>query len=124
VRDNGYQRFFSGDDVLSVRHLVFDDFGQPLNVFFIVEGSGISNLNEASEAASFQGRLRTVLRRSHQKGDRRSLELIAEAYETPDAAWNSAASLLSRLIVRNNQAQSSGHEADTAQNASRLFKED
>ena len=109
---------------MSVRHLVFDDFGQPLNVFFIVDGSGISDSDEASEAPSFRGRLRAVLRRSNQKGDRRTLELIAEAYETPDAAWNSAASLLSRLIVRNSQAQSSGHEADTAQNASRLFKED
>jgi hypothetical protein len=109
VRDNGYQRFFFGDDVLSVRHLVFDDFGQPLNVFFIVEGSGISDLGEASEALSYRGRLRSVLRRSRQ-GDRRSLELIAEAYETPDAAWNSAASLLSRLIVRDRQ------------NASRSFK--
>ena len=124
VRDNGYQRFFFGSDILSVRHLVFDDFGQPLNVFFIVDGSGISDSDEASEAPSFRGRLRAVLRRSNQKGDRRTLELIAEAYETPDAAWNSAASLLSRLIVRNSQAQSSGHEADTAQNASRLFKED
>jgi exosortase len=123
VRDNGYQRFFFGDDVLSVRHQVFDDFGQPLNAFFIVEESGTSDLDEASEAASYRGRLRTVLRRSHQ-GDRRSLELIGEAYETPDAAWNSAASLLSRLIFRNTQAQSSGQEADTAQNASRLFKED
>ena len=122
MRDNGYQRFFFGDDVLSVRHLVFDNFGQPLNVFFIVDGSGISNLT--LDAASFWGRLRTVLRRSNQKGDRRSLELIAEAYETPDAAWNSAASLLSRLIVRKSRARSSGHEADTAQNASRLFKED
>jgi hypothetical protein len=89
-----------------------------------VDGSGISDSDEASEAPSFRGRLRAVLRRSNQKGDRRTLELIAEAYETPDAAWNSAASLLSRLIVRNNQAQSSGQEADTAQNASRLFKED
>jgi exosortase len=122
VRDNGYQRFFFGDDVLSVRHQVFDDFGQPLNVFFIVDGSGISNSDDALNPASFSGRLRTVLRRSNQKGDRRSLELIAEAYETPDAAWNSAASLLSGLIVRNGQAQS-GHEKDTAQNASSLFKE-
>ena len=36
LRDNGYQRFFFGDHVLSVRHEVFDDFGQPLNVFFIM----------------------------------------------------------------------------------------
>jgi hypothetical protein len=78
---------------------VFDDFGQPLNVFFIMEGSGISNSDESLDSASFQGRLRSVLRRSPQ-GDRRSLELIAEAYETPDAAWNSAESVLSRLIVR------------------------
>jgi exosortase len=122
LRDNGYRRFFFGDDVLSVRHLIFDDFGQPLNVFFIVEGSGISNLSEASDTASGWGRLRSVLRRSRQ-GDRRSLELIAEAYETPDAAWNSAASVLSRVIVRKNQARSSGHEDDTAQNVSGLFKE-
>jgi exosortase/archaeosortase family protein len=121
VRDNGYQRFFFGDDVLSVRHLVFDDFGQPLNVFFIVEGSGISNLSEALEVSCW-GRLSTVLRHSKQKGDRRSLELIAEAYETPDAAWNSAESVLSRLIVRKSQTRSSGHEADTTQNASSLFK--
>ena len=120
--DNGYQRFFLGDDVLSVRHQVFDDFGQPLNVFFIMEGSGISNSDESLDSASFRGRLRSVLRRSPQ-GDRRSLELIAEAYETPDAAWNSAESVLSRLIVRKSQTRSSGHEADTAQNVSCLFKE-
>jgi exosortase len=123
LRDDGYQRFLLGDHVLSVRHLVFDDFGQPLNVFFIVEGSGISNLSEASEFLSFGGRLRTVLRRSNQKGDRRSLELIAEGYETPEGAWNSAASLLSRVIVRNSQAQSSGHAADIAQSASNPLKE-
>jgi hypothetical protein len=120
--DNGYQRFCLGDDVLSVRHQVFDDFGQPLNVFFIMEGSGISNSDESLDSASFRGRLRSVFRRSPQ-GDRRSLELIAEAYETPDAAWNSAESVLSRLIVRKSQTRSSGHEADAAQNASCLFKE-
>lgn len=120
--DNGYQRFFLGNDVLSVRHQVFDDFGQPLNVFFIMEGSGISNSDESLDSASFWGRLRSVLRRSPQ-GDRRSLELFAEGYETPDAAWNSAASVLSRVIVRKNQDRSSGHKADTAQNASSLFKE-
>jgi exosortase len=123
VSDNGYQRFFFGDDVLTVRHLLFDDFGQPLNVFFIVEGSGISNSDENLDAGSFRGRLRTVLRRSNQ-GNRRSLELIAKAYATPDAAWKNAASLLSRVIVPDSQGQSSGRQAETAQSApSRLFKE-
>ena len=120
--DNGYQRFLLGDDTLSVRHQVFDDFGQSLNVFFIMEGSGFSNSDGSLDPASFWGRLRSVLRRSPQ-GDRRSLELIAEAYETPDAAWNSAESVLSRLIVRKSQARSSGHEGDTAQNASCLSQE-
>jgi len=117
VRDNGYQRFFFGDHVLSVRHEVFDDFGQPLNVFFITEGSDISNSDEAIDSILFRGRLRSVLLRSRQ-GDRRSLELIAETYETPDQAWKSAASLLSLLIVRKNQS-----EAATTQNASDQFKE-
>jgi exosortase/archaeosortase family protein len=121
LRDNGYQRFFFGENALSVRHQVFDDFGQPLNVFFIMEESGISNSESPLDAASLRGRLKSVLTRSRQ-GDRRSLELIAEAYETPDAAWNNAQSLLRRVIVPNRQAQSSGHESDTAQNFSLLFR--
>jgi exosortase len=122
VRDNGYKIFAFGDDVLSVRHQVFDDFGQPLNVFFITEGSGISNSDDAIDSLLFWGRLRSVLRRCRQ-ADRRSLELIAGTYETPDAAWNRAASLLSRVIVRKSQTSLSGHEDGTAQNASSLFKE-
>jgi hypothetical protein len=106
---------------LSVRHQVFDDFGQTLNVFFIMEESGISNSENPLDAASLRGRLRSVLTRSRQ-GDRRSLELIAEAYETPDAAWNSAELLLRQVIVPNSQAQSAGHESDTAQNVSLLSK--
>jgi hypothetical protein len=76
----------------------FDDNGNPLNVFFIVDGSTISKSEETLDLDSFQGRLRTVLRHSRQ-GDRRSLELIAEGYATPDAAWKSAASMLDKLLV-------------------------
>jgi exosortase len=121
VCDKGYRQLFFGNEALSVRHLVFDNFGQPLNVFFIVDGSGISNSDEALDAASLRGRLRTVLGRSNQ-GDRRSLELIAEAYETPDAAWNSAVPLLSGLIIRNSQVESSDQRTDTPQNALSVSK--
>jgi exosortase len=121
ARDSGYRNFHIGNDILSVRHLVFDDFGQSLNVFFIVNGSAISNADEALDRSSFRGRLMTVLRRSNQ-GDRRSVELIAEGYETPEAAWDSAAPLLSGLIIRNSQLESSDQRTDTAQNALSVSK--
>jgi exosortase len=99
VSDLGYHNFESGTVRFLVKHLLFDDAGRPLNVFFIVDGSSILTSDEVLWAASLMGRLRTVARRCN-RADRRSLELIATGYDDPALAWDRANHLLQTLVER------------------------
>jgi exosortase len=99
VSDLGYRSFESGTVRFLVKHLLFDDAGTPLNVFFIVDGSGILTSDEVLSATSLTGRLRTVARHCN-RADRRSLELVAAGYDDPAAAWDRASRLLQTLVER------------------------
>ncbi|MBV9489631.1 MAG: exosortase/archaeosortase family protein [Verrucomicrobia bacterium] len=112
--DLGYRRFESGEVRFLVKHLVFADRGASLNVFFVVEGSGVLSADEVVTAASAAGRLRTVLRHSN-GADRHSLELIATGYDDPVSAWDQATGLLQKLVVRSSLATTpeTGHLAGT-----------
>jgi exosortase len=109
VSDLGYRSFDSGTVRFLVKHLLFDDAGRSLNVFFIVDGSSVVTSDEGLGAASLAGRLRTVARHCN-RADRRSLELIAAGYDDPAIAWDRANGLLQTLVERSSHGGEAGGE--------------
>lgn len=99
VGDFGYRSFESENIHFLVKHLLFEDAGKRLDVFFIVDGSSILTSDEVLSASSLTGRLRTVARHCN-RADRRSLELIAAGYDDPAIAWDCADRLLQILVER------------------------
>jgi hypothetical protein len=107
VSDFGYRSFESGNIHFLVKHLLFDDAGKSLDVFFIVDGSGILTSDEVLSASSLRGRLRTVARHCN-RADRRSLELVAVGYDDPAIAWDRANRLLQILVERSSPGGEAG----------------
>jgi exosortase len=110
VSDLGYRSFESGNIHFLVKHLLFEDAGKPLDVFFIMDGSNILTSDEVLSASSLAGRLRTVARHCNQ-ADRRSLELIAAGYDDPALAWDRANRLLQILVEPPSRSRETGENA-------------
>jgi exosortase len=95
--DLGYFDVDCGKTKLRVRHQVFDDPNGTLNVFFIVDGTSVTNIEEQLDSASWQNRLRAVSERK-KEADRRSLELIGVGYAAPESARAQAEQWIKQLV--------------------------
>ncbi|MBW0001633.1 MAG: exosortase/archaeosortase family protein [Verrucomicrobia bacterium] len=96
-KDLGFFDIKAPGHLIQVHHLLFEDDSGPLNVFFIVDGSAVRDNVEQRQAGSVTGRLRSVWER-HKEADRRSLELIAAGYLTPQSAREEAQRWLTQII--------------------------
>jgi len=110
LQDLGYFDYQVGKIAVRIRHEVFEDETGPINVFFIMDGSAVRNVDEQLKADSVSGRLRSVWQRS-KEADRRSMELIGVGYTSPEAAEERAKEWFSEIITpeieRNNAIQGS-----------------
>ncbi|MBV8588020.1 MAG: exosortase/archaeosortase family protein [Verrucomicrobia bacterium] len=95
--DLGYFDVACGKITLRVRHQVFDDTNGTLNVFFIVDGSSVTNIEDQLDSASWRNRLRAVWERK-KEADRRSLELIGLGYVSPESAQAQAEQWIKQLV--------------------------
>jgi exosortase len=110
LQDLGYFDYNVGKIAVRIRHEVFEDETGPINVFFIMDGSAVRNVEEQLKADSVSGRLRSVWLRS-KEADRRSMELIGVGYSSPETAQERAKEWFSEIITpkieRNTAAQGS-----------------
>jgi exosortase len=95
--DLGYFDVDCGKIKLRVRHQVFDDANGTLNVFFIVDGSSVTNIEDQLDSATWRNRLRAVYERK-KEADRRSLELIGLGYAAPESARDQAEQWIKQLV--------------------------
>jgi exosortase/archaeosortase family protein len=98
LQDLGYFDYKVGKIAVRIRHEVFEDETGPINVFFIMDGSAVRNVDEQLKADSVTGRLRSVWNRS-KEADRRSMELIGVGYTSPEVAQEQAKEWFSEIIT-------------------------
>ena len=98
LQDLGYFDYKVGKIAVRIRHELFEDETGPINVFFIMDGSAVRNVDEQLKADSVTGRLRSVWHRS-KEADRRSMELIGVGYTSPEVAEERAKEWFSEIIT-------------------------